>query len=238
LRAQARHQLKSNAFAEATAETVAWAAEKRRTLIVTGVAVAVVLAVLLVWWYWTQARNATANAQLGEAVMLYQTPIAGPSAPPVEGTKTFPTIADRARAVQSRFAAIAGKYGATRAGKFARYFEALSYEDLNDFNTAEKLFKDVGDHGPKDIAALAKFALAQAYASQGRTADAAKVYEDLAAHPAETVSKSAALLAEAEMYESSQPDRARLLYERIRKDDPKSGAAEMASARLSALAKK
>jgi TolA-binding protein len=239
LRAQTRHQLKSNAFADATYETVAWAAERRRALIVAGVGAAVALAIGLGAWYWMRDRNVKANAELGAALLVYQAPVTGTNAPPPpEGGKSFPTVADRARAAQSLFAAIADKYGSTNAGKFARYFEALTYEDLNNYNTAEKLLKDVGDHGGKDVAGLAKYALGQAYAAQGRMAEATKVYNDLIAHPSDTVSKSTAQLAEAQMLEPTDPQQARRLYEQIRKDDPKSGAAETAEARLSALAKK
>lgn len=240
MRAEARHQLKKDSFASAAVETVSWATENQKKLIFGGVAIAVALAIILGLWFWNEQRDVTASAALGDAIRLYHdapimTPAQAGQIP--AGMRTFPTIADRAREAQKQFKDIADKYGSTRSGKYARYFLALTYEDLNDNANAEKQLKDVAQHGSKPVAALAKYALAQLYASQNRDADAIKEYKDLIDHPTETVAKTTAQLGLAQLYETKQPQDAKRLYEQISKENPKTAAAETAQSRLSALGK-
>jgi predicted negative regulator of RcsB-dependent stress response len=96
----------------------------------------------------------------------------------------------------------------------------------------EQQLKKVADSGDKNIAALAKLALANFYRANNRLADAIRLYKDLADHPTDTVSKSAAQLAMAEMYESTDPQQATSIYEQIQKENPDSAAAQTAAAKL------
>jgi tetratricopeptide (TPR) repeat protein len=93
--------------------------------------------------------------------------------------------------------------------------------------------KKAADSGDKNVAALAKMALANYYRANNRLADATRLYKELADHPTDTVSKPAAQLAMAEMYESTDPQQATSIYEQIQKENPNSAAAQTAAAKLS-----
>jgi len=79
-----------------------------------------------------------------------------------------------------------------------------------------------------DVAALAKMALASMYRGTNRAPEAIAIYKDLSEHPTVTVSKSQAQLELAEMYESTDPQQATLIYQQLQKDDPRSPAAQLA----------
>jgi predicted negative regulator of RcsB-dependent stress response len=236
VRAQARHQLKQDRFAEAVMHQVDWATEHRKKLIVSGVVAAVVLALALGAWYVNGQRDLTASAKLGEAVRVYESQIVAPGTPATPGQQTFTSAADRAKAAQALFADIADHYGSTSSGRIARYFLALTYKDMGNTSAAETTLKKVADSRDKDLANLAKYALGELYVAQKRNNDAIALYKDLAAHPTPSVSKNTAQLELAGLYETmQQPQQAKAIYEQIRKDDPKSSAAQYAQARLSNL---
>jgi tetratricopeptide (TPR) repeat protein len=236
VRAQTRHQLKQDRFAEAVMHQVDWASEHRKTLIIGGLVAAAVLALALGGWYVNGQRNLTASAKLGEAVRVYQAPIVPAGTPATPGQQTFTSAADRAKAAQALFADIADHYGSTDSGKIARYFLGLTYKDQGNIPAAEGALKNVADSRDKDLAAMAKYALGEMYVAQKRNNDAINIYKDLAEHPTPSVSKNTAQLELADLYENmQQPQQAKTIYEQIRKDDPKSSAAQYAQARLSSL---
>ena len=70
----------------------------------------------------------------------------------------------------------------------------------------------------KAAAALASMALAGELAKTGKVAEAVKIYQNLAAHPASTVPRATALLAEADLLRDTQPAQARALYETVGKE--------------------
>ena len=114
----------------------------------------------------------------------------------------------------------------------AKYFMGLADSDLNDNANAERELKDVTGAGNPDTAALAKMALAALYRRTGKDADAIKIYKELADKPTNTVSKSAAQLALADLYEAKDPQSAKILYQEIQKDDSKGPAGQIAAQRL------
>ena len=83
-----------------------------------------------------------------------------------------------------------------------------------------------------DLAPLAKFALASTYRGEGKESNAIQLYKELIDHPRATVPKSTAQIELAAMYETTQPAEAARIYEQIRKDEPTSAAAQVASTRL------
>ena len=236
MRAETRRQLKQDRFAATVAQEVEWASEHRRQLVIGGIVVAVVLALGLGWWWWNGQQDLKASAQLAEAIRTYTAPIVTPDQPPVPGQPSFNSAADRAKAALKLFADIENKYGSTTSGKVARYYTGLCFRDSGDIADAEKALKKSADDGDVDRAALAKFALAELYAAQSRNDDAVKAYNDLAAHPAASVSRSTALLTLAQFYEElKQPQQARDTYQQILKDDSKSQFGQYAQTRLAAL---
>jgi hypothetical protein len=94
----------------------------------------------------------------------------------------------------------------------------LCQEALGQDGNAQKTLEAASRSLDKETAALAGMALAGELAKSGKTADAVKVYQNLADHPASTVPRGTALLAEADLLRSSQPAQARGLYEKVEKD--------------------
>ncbi len=243
VRATTRHNLKRDQFAEAVtgraAETMTWAQEHQGEMIAAGVAVVLVIAAAIGVWWWSSVQGDKANLALGEALRTQGAPLrpAGVAAQP--GEPSFSTAAERAQAARKAFDDVAQKYPHTAPGSLARYFAAVTFVDEGKYSDAEAALKRAADAGNKDVAALANFALAQAYSAQHRDADAIRLYKDLADHPAPTVSKSAAQMALADYYgERGQPQEAVKIYQQIIKDEAKTVAAEAAQQHMAALTKK
>ncbi len=233
-----RQQLKQDRFAETAKETVSWAVEHRNKLIVAGVVLVVFLAVVLGGWLYLNEQDQKASVAFGTAIATYQAPLRPPNAPAQAEIQSFTSASQRAEAAQKEFQAVADKYPHTRSAEFARYFVGLTYRDMGKNNEAEKYLKEVGGVHNQSLAALARFALAGVYANTKRPADAIKIYQDLIAHPTTTVPKTTAQLELATLYEAQQPAEAARIYEEIRKAEPQSVAAEVASARLAAINQK
>ena len=118
----------------------------------------------------------------------------------------------------------------------ARYFAGITLHDMGDNAGAEKALKEVADSSHKEIASLAKLALAGIYHDTNRDPQAIALYKDLADHATASVGKSTAQFLLASLYEEShQPDQARVLYQQMQKESPASPVAQLASQKLRAL---
>ncbi len=235
MRGYTRHQLKQDRFAEATKETVSWAVEHRNKLITGGVIAGVAILIVLGVWYWISYRDQQAGTALAASLRTYQAPLRPANMPADPNIPSFTSAAERAKAANAQFRQLADKYGSTNSGKIARYFLGLTDRDLGDLQGAERELKQVSTAGNKDVASMAKLALAGIYRDAGRDKEALDLYNDLIAHPTDSVSKSTAQLELAVLYESKQPGEARRIYEEIRKEDPAGAAAEVAGSRLASL---
>ncbi len=235
MRGYTRHQLKQDRFAEATKETVSWAVEHRNKLVAAGVIAGVAILVIVGSWYYLSVRDQAAGEMLSQALRTYQAQLRPPTAPADPNTPSFTSAAERAKAANAEFSKIVQEYGRTNSGHVARYFEGLTYHDLGDVPAAERDLKTVAGYGNKDLASLAKLALAGIYRDTGRDKDAIQLYNELIKAPTGAVGKASAELGLAALYEGKQPAEARRIYEQIRKEEPASAAAEIASNRLANL---
>jgi predicted negative regulator of RcsB-dependent stress response len=236
VRAEARHQLKQDRFAETAAETFSWASEHVRNLVIYAVIAVVVIGGAWGGWYWYQQRQEGSNTALGHAIQLYQRPLRPPGTPPMPGIESFSSAAERAQAARREFGDIVSKYGHNGPGQMAEYFVGLTFRDEGKYSDAETALKKSSDSSDKDVAGLAKFALAQLYESTNRQADAIKVLKDLADHPTGSVTKFNAQAELAELYvDAKQPAEAARIYNEIKSGDPKSPEAQFATQKLAAL---
>lgn len=235
MRTQTRHQLKQDRFAATASEAVSWTVEHREKLIYGAIALAVVLAIVVGGWWYTQHQNEAGNVALGEALATYNAPIVAAGTPPTPETKAFTSNADRAKAAKDEFKNVADHYGHTAAGKMAKYFVGLCDMDLNNTADAERELKDAAGSSNADISSLAKMALASLYRKEGKDQDAINIYKQLADKPTNSVSKPAAQLALADLYETKDPQNAKIIYQQIQKDDAQSAAAQIASERLATI---
>ncbi len=229
-----RRQLKEDRFAESAQEAAHWAAGHQRPLIV-GIVVAIV-AILggVAVFTWMNRQSDKANFALGEAMRTFNAPLRPAGTPPMPGdTTSYAGSVERAKAAQKAFKNVADNYSMSKPGKLARYLEGVSAMQAGDNAVAEQELKSSSDSSDKEVGGLAKMALASLYRSTNRQGDAARIYKDLADHPTETVSKAAAQLEMAEMFEATDPQQASNLYQQIQKENPQSAAAQIASSKLS-----
>ena len=240
MRAETRHQLKQDAFSRVTIgaaeKTADWTVEHRSTLIVAAVVVVVVIAAVIGGWYYLSAQDEKASLELSQAVRTMDTPLRAPGSPEQPDFPTFTSAKERAQAAQKKFQSIVDQYPHTRTADMAHYFVGVTSLTIGDNAAAERNFKDVASNGNRQVAALAKEALAGLYANSNRTKDAVALYQELINKPTDTVSKVTAQLQLAETYQNSnQPLDAKRLYEQIKKDNPSTEAGQIATQKLTQL---
>ena len=230
---QTRQALKHDKFVDTTAHGLEWADENRRSLIITGsitlAAILIVVGSVLIY----NSRASQASVAFGTAMQAYQTPLAEPGQQVPPGVKTYPSVAERAKAANELFMGVANKYGMTPDGKNARYFGGLTYMEEGQNGQAETTLKQVASGWNGDLAALAKLSLAQLYRQTGRDPQAIDLYNELAAKPTSTVPSGLAQLQLAELYESQgKPDLAKKIYAQLKDKDAKGPAGVLAAQKL------
>ncbi|HKD82231.1 MAG TPA: tetratricopeptide repeat protein [Candidatus Angelobacter sp.] len=226
-----RRQLKEDKFAETAQGAAQWATGHRNLVAwVVGLLIVVVLLGAGVFT-WRNHQIEQGNFELSTALRTLNAPLR-PAGTPAGDTLSFTSVAERGQAAAKQFQAIADKYSLVSPGKVARYLRASALLQAGDTAGAEKDFKTAADSGDKDLAALAKMALASIYRDSNRQADAIKIYKELADHPTATISKSTAQLELAEIYEKIDPQQATMIYQQVQKDDPRSTAAQVAAQKL------
>jgi len=232
--AYTRQQLKQDKFAATAKDTVSWAVEHQKTLTTASLVAVVAVAILGGGWIYYNQRDQAASAEIGAALRIYGAPLRPANAPKPD-YMTFTSAKERAEAARKAFQQVQDKYPHTRAAEVARYFAGVTSLDAGDTAGAEKVLQQVANSRNQDLSALGKFALASAYRAENKDAEAIKLYQDLAAHPATTVPKSTAQLELGSLYQEKQPTEAARLYQQIQKDDPNSPAAQAAATRLAGL---
>jgi tetratricopeptide (TPR) repeat protein len=240
LRAETRHQLKQDAFSRVTIgaaeKTAHWSVEHRNTLTIAGIAVAVIAAVLLGGWYYLSRQDEKASFDLAVAVRTVDTPLRPAGVPAQPDSPSFASAQERAEAGKKQFQAIVDKYPHTRTADMARYFLGVTAESAGDNAGAESNFKVVASAGNKELASVAKLALAALYGNTNRSKDAVALYQELINQPTASVSKVTAELQLAELYQATnQPLDAKRLYEQIKKDNPGADAVQIATQKLAEL---
>ena len=240
MRAETRHQLKQDAFSRVTInaaeKTAHWTVEHRSTLIIAATVIAVVLAAVIGGWYYLSAQDEKASLELSQAVRSLDAPVRPAGAPAQPDILTFASSKERSEAARKQFQEIVNKYPHTHSADMAHYFLGVTSANLSDNATAETNFKDVASSGNRDVAAVAKFALASLYGQTNRTKDAVVLYQELINKPTASVSKVSAQLQLADLYQSSnQPLEAKRIYEEVKKENPGNEAGQLATQKLAQL---
>lgn len=227
-----RHALKQDKFATATATGLDWIDANRKLTIASIIILVAVLVLVIASAVTYHSRHSNAQSLMGQAMDIYNTPIAVPGQPAEPGMTTYPTIAARAKAANPLFVEVANKYNWQKTGKNAEYFAGLTYLDMGQSVDAEKDLKKASDSSDKGVAALAKIALAGLYRQTGRTDQAADLYNQIIKNPTTTVPASEAKLQLAGMYEISDPAQAKKLYAQIKDQDKTTVAGQIAAQKL------
>ncbi len=240
MRAETRHQLKQDAFSRVTIEaaekTAHWTVEHQTTLIISGIAIALLLAVGVGGWYYLGVQDEKASLDLTQAVRTLDTPLRPAGAPEQPDFPTFTSVKERTETARKQLQAIVDKYPHTRTADMAHYLLGVTAVDLADNSTAERNFKEVASVRNRDLAAVAKLALASLYGQTSRTKDAVALYQELINKPTNSVSKVTAQLQLAELYQNSnQPLDAKRTYEQVKKENPGNEAGQLAAQKLADL---
>lgn len=232
---QTRHALKQDSFVTATTTGLEWLGENRNAVLRWSIAVVVLIGVVIASIIIYQKRDAAANQLLGQALDIYQTPLAQPNQPGEPGQKTYASAAERARAAYPIFQQAADQYGWLRPGEMARYFAGVTQLDMGQQSQGEADLTQASKGHDSNLAALAKMALANLYAQTSRTSQAITLYQELIQHPTAAVPKSAAQLQLAQMYETTQPQEARRIYAEIKDQNKDNDAGQIATQKLQTL---
>jgi tetratricopeptide (TPR) repeat protein len=175
-----QRELKKDQFRDKTMQVLNRAGDrlegKGRIILysLAGIAALAVLAGIFSWW--SNKKSMEASQALGRAIEIASAPV---QAQPVAGSTqmSFPTERARSERAVQEFQKVADKYsGQTR--EMARYFMAVNQLTL-DHNRGLSDLDALSKSSYKDIAAQARFALAQAREADGQLDAAAAVYQQL-----------------------------------------------------------
>jgi hypothetical protein len=227
---QTRHALKQDKLVESAQVGLGWLQEHRAAAIRAAVAVVVIVGALIAGIVVYSQRSGAAESALGEAMDTYTTPLAQPGQPASPGQATFATAAERAKKANQQFVAVADRYSWLRAGRNARYFAGLTAMDMGQNGVAEHDLQSVADSHDRELASLAKLALASLYQGTNRNDLAVSLYQQLIAKPTMTVPAAAAQLQLAALYETTNPAAAKRIYAQLKSD--KGAAGQLAAQKL------
>jgi tetratricopeptide (TPR) repeat protein len=229
---QTRHALKGDKFAQATKTSVTWLSGHRDNVLhwVISAAVIIVLAVGLL--IFGSVRETAAEAALGQAMDAYSSPLALPGGAAQPGT--YASSAERSKAANQQFKAVADKYGWLPEGAKARYFTGVTDQELGQTSAAESELKNVAGSWNHDVANLAKVALASIYRGSGRDQQAIDLYNEIIAKPSDTVTAGTAQLDLADLYAATgKQAQARALWAKLKDSDKDGAAGSIAAQKLS-----
>lgn len=229
---QTRHALKKDKFALAAKSGASWVSEHRSSVVQWSIAGAVALAIVIAGLIFYTVRSSSANTALGAAMDVYNNPLAFPGAPPQPNT--YNTSAERAKAANAQFEAVAQKYGWMRQGEMAKYFAGITNQELGQTAAAENELKSVAGSWDRNLANLAKVALAGIYHQNKQDSQAIDLYNQIMNKPSATVSAAAAQLDLADLYsDEGKTDQARALWAKIQDSDKEGAAGQIAGQKLS-----
>jgi tetratricopeptide (TPR) repeat protein len=219
---ETRHQLKHDEFKDSLVSVEEYVRKHYKEIINIAIIVIVVVGLAAGLKYYTDRQEASANADLGEALTTFRAsvgqPTPGQNDP--EGS-SYPTAQEKYKKALQQFDAILDKYKMLprpKAVAIARYQAGVCQSLLGDHTGAIQTLTEASQGGDAEVAAMAKFALAGELVSSGKIAEAAKIYQELADNPTLAIPKATALLAMADSYRDSQPAQARKIYEQLAKE--------------------
>jgi predicted negative regulator of RcsB-dependent stress response len=198
-------------------------------------AVLIVLVAILGWRFYAERQTGKASAALDDAMQVYNARIRTAVEPADPGEITYTAEKNKFEDAAKKLLAVASKYSRTRPGQMARYYAALSYEQLGRNEEAQKSLQEVANSGDNEIAAVARFALAKLYDRTGKGDDAVKLYQQLIAKPAVLAPKPVVMLALAGHYAKTNPSEAAKLYNQVKLDYPDSAVSRQADEQLELL---
>ncbi len=217
-----RHELKQDELKESLDQLEQYFTAHLKEIVTVAILAIVVVGSAVGMKYYLSQQESNANLDLASALRTFQAYVGtvAPGSMPA-GTESYPTTAERNKAALLKFNAIVAKYRLfprPKAVGIALYHAGLCESLLGNTTVAINTLQEASRDGDRDIASLAQLALADEFLQSGKTQEADKIYQNLADHPTLTVPRATALMALADSMKSSQPARARQLYDQIRKE--------------------
>jgi hypothetical protein len=217
-----RHQLKQDEFRDTLQTVQDYFMKHYKEILNTVILVVGVVALAGGLKFYTDRQEAAANTDLGAALATFRAPVGQPTPGQNQPAgSSYTTAQEKYKKALQQFDAILTKYKMPprpEAVEIARYQAGVCQALLSDHAGAVQTLTEASMDHDAEIASLAKFALAGELAKSDKTAEAVKLYRELADHPTLNVPKATALLALADTYSSSQPAKARQIYEQVAKE--------------------
>jgi tetratricopeptide (TPR) repeat protein len=230
---QTRHALKQDKLRQAAASSASWLSVHRTGVIRWSIVLGTVIILGVGGLITFSIRSTAADTVLGAALDVYNAPLVQPGAPAQSGT--YANSKDRAKAANEKFLAVEKQFGWMPQGTKAHYFAGITDEDLGQNAAAETELKAAAGSMNRNIANLAKLALAGLYRQTSRNAQAIDLYNAIAAKPSETVPATVAQLDLADLYASSgNQAQARMLWAKVKDADKNGAAGSIAAQKLTA----
>lgn len=184
---------------------------KGKTLLYALAAIGVVVLLVAIYGVWNRRTNNAAQAALGKAIETSQAQVTDSPLPAGSTQKTFKTEKERAEASIAEFQAVADKFGNPYQEK-AKYFIAVNKLSIDRAAAVTEL--EGLSSSSDEVGTLAKFALAQAKAGDGKLDEAATLYTQLVGLNNSIVSKDTINFELAQIYrkQGKTEDAANLYY--------------------------
>jgi len=153
-----RKTLKDDRFAAEVTHSVSYLTEHRQqALLYGGIAVAVLVIALGIFFY-RQQRRTSAHRALYKALETYHALVTEEERP---GRVTFKTEAEKHAKAQKEFETLSREFSGTVEGKIGGYYVGLVYRDLGKPAEAQKHLEQAVRDGQENVVALARLALAR-----------------------------------------------------------------------------
>ena len=202
------------------------------------IVVVVVAGAVYGYRYYTGHENARAWTSYSQAMQIYGAPVQGSAQPPMPGEMTYPSDAVKYQAAQKAMGQVAMEFPHTRYGQMARYYAAVSLDQLGRRQDAVNWLLPMTKGGDAQLRALANFELAHIYDRMNKPAQAVELYQKLLSKPSVFVPKPVVLMALGDHYRAqNQNQQATKYYQQIKTEYPNTGLADQADQRLEMLGK-
>jgi len=208
-----RKELKKDTFALEIGHTVTLFEEHRKEVFRYGAIALAILVIVVGYMVYSGRRHSARELLLARAIQIQESPVG----PPTPGQNVnFPTQDVKDQAALKAFSEVRAQYGNSSEGLIAQYYLGSIHADQGKLAEAEKLYKEVADHGDAKYSPLAKLSLAQIYFADGRADQGERLLRDLIAHPSLFVSSDQATILLGRMLAPKKPAEARKLLEPLR----------------------
>ena len=232
-----RQELKHDEFVDSVDAFLLYLEDNWRRLTVIALAVLLGGGSIGGYIWYSRDQEQRAGTALTAGLFTLQAPVqAGLPQLPGEGPeRIFTSEQAKYEAARKEFNAIRTEFPRTRSALLAAFYVALCDHQLGKTDAAVTALEELTRARDTNVAAQARLTLAGFYQQRGRSADAEKLYRQLADNPTVTVPRSLALLELATLKTQTDPAAARKLFDEIKREFPDTQIAAEVTRRMELL---